>query len=105
MMGMMGMRMGGMGMMGGGMGMGMGMMGGMGMGGMGMGGMGMGGGGSQKPAPKVIHPPGVEREDHIQLGSNFVSRLEVRAQPVSQIKAYLTRQMGLTESETHEVLR
>jgi hypothetical protein len=138
--GMMGMRMGGMGMMGMG---GMGMMGMSGMGGMGMGMGMMGGGGTQQPAPKIEHPPGLQREDHIQLGTNFVSRLEVRSQPVvqvcstgtfhppsssrhtpgrsppgpfgscsglltsvpPQIKAYLTRQMGLTESEVNEVLR
>jgi hypothetical protein len=80
--GMMGMRMGGMGMMGMG---GMGMMGMSGMGGMGMGMGMMGGGGTQQPAPKIEHPPGLQREDHIQLGTNFVSRLEVRSQPVVQV--------------------
>ena len=65
---------------------------------------GMGGGGSST-TPKKENPPGLQREEHIQLGTNFVSRLEVRSQPLPQIKSYLTRQLGLTESELNEVLR
>lgn len=34
-----------------------------------------------------------------------VGRLEVRSQPLAQIEAYLERQMGLTQSESNEVLR
>jgi len=81
------------------MGMSMGMS--MGMGGMGM----MGGGGGATTTPKAEHPPDLTREEHIQLGTNFVSRVEVKRQPLPQITAYLERQMGLTQSETNEVLR
>ena len=76
------------------MGMSMGMMGMMGM-------MGSG----QKTSPPAEKPPDLKREEHIQLGTNFVTRLEVRRQPLAQIRSYLERQMGLTESETNEVLR
>lgn len=65
----------------------------------------MGGGGGSRPAPKQEHPPDLTREEHIQLGTNFVSRAEVKRQPLTQITAYLDRQMGLTQSETNEVLR
>lgn len=65
----------------------------------------MGGGGQARSTPKPEHPPDLTREEHIQLGTNFVSRTEVKRQPLSQITAYLERQMGLTQSETDEVLR
>ncbi len=64
-----------------------------------------GGGGGSRPTPKQEHPPDLTREEHIQLGTNFVSRAEVQRQPLTQITAYLDRQMGLTQSETNEVLR
>ena len=65
----------------------------------------MGGGGGSRRTPKQEHPPDLTREEHIQLGTNFVSRAEVKRQPLPQITAYLERQMGLTQSETNEVLR
>lgn len=64
-----------------------------------------GGGGGSRSTPKQEHPPDLTREEHIQLGTNFVSRAEVKRQPLPQITAYLERQMGLTQSETNEVLR
>lgn len=76
----------------------------MGMGMMGMMGMGMMGGG-HKTTPPAEKPPDLKREEQIQLGTNFVTRIEVRRQPKAQIRAYLERQMGLSDSETNEVLR
>ena len=77
--------------------MGMSMMGMMGMVGM----MGSG----KRNTPPAEKPPDLKREEHIQLGTNFVNRIEVRRQPLAQIRAYLERQMGLSESESNEVLR
>jgi hypothetical protein len=62
-------------------------------------------GDDQKTSPPAEKTPDLKREEHIQLGTNFVTRLEVRRQPLAQIRSYLERQMGLTESETNEVLR
>ena len=93
-MGMGGMGMGGMGMMGGGMGM---MGGGMGMGG--------GGGGDTEKAPPIEIAPDLTRAEYIQLGTDLVGRPEVSGQPQTEIRGYLTRKLGLTHSETTEVMR
>ena len=95
------MGMGGMGM--GGMGMSMGM-GGMGMMGGGMMGGG-GGGGGGKRAPAIETPPDLTRAEYIQLGTDLVSREEVKGQPQAETRTYLQRQLGLTQSETAEVMR
>jgi hypothetical protein len=82
--------------------MGMSSMGMMGMQGQGM--MGMQPTEAAEPEPEPEPEAPAIRTDLVQEAVDFVSKPEVKAQQLGQIKGYLTRHMGLTEPEMRAAL-